>query len=338
MGMLIDGRWTEHNQTLVSGSYQRPESRYRQPLDQHILSAMEEEPDRFLLISSWSCPWSHRLLLVRALKRLESVITIHTTGGARLEGYPVHSGKPWTLPGTDKVIHHLHQLYTANDPGYSGRVTVPLLWDCLEARIVSNESTQIMQALDRLPAGPGLTDFTLRPESRTAEIDALNDKIYRHLSNAVYRAGFATEQSAYQDAVADVFETLDWLEIRLARHRYLLGSALTEADWRLFPTLVRFDIDYVLHSRCTKHRLVDYPNLWAYARDLYQWPGIAETVNFDAIHHSNHQQDTVTPLLPSNDWWQPHQRESLGAAQVWNRRSELMKFQVNSDTSSFQVS
>jgi len=221
-----------------------------------------------------------------------------------------------------RPIVHLHELYTASDSEFTGRVTVPVLWDSLAKVIVSNDSTQIMRALDAV-TGAEVHDFTLRPAAHAAEVDELNDFIYNGLSNAVYRAGFAEKQASYDEAVALVFETLQILEDRLAQRRYLLGPGLTEADLRLFPTLVRFDAVYAILARCSLRRLVDHPNLWAYARDLYSWPNVAETVDMDALRKGAYSADRtnnpfgIVAIAPDADWQLPHGRERLGPVQVF---------------------
>ena len=312
MGMLINGSWTEEDRIIESGAFVREPSVLRD-VDPGTADAIATQPGRFQLIASWTCPWSHRLLLVRALKGLSTALPVQLAGGRRVEGYPLDHGRAWRVPGTDRDIVHLHELYTMAVPDYTGRSTVPVLWDSQARRIVSNDSAALMRLLDAVPGEP---DFTLTPASLLPQIDTLNDWIYGGLSNAVYRTGFAESQAAYDRAIADVVATLDQLEARLADRRFLLGSTVTEADWRLFPTLVRFDVDYFIHSRCSHRRLTEYPNLWAYARDLYAWPGVAQTVDFDAIHRSNHEDAPILPILPFADWRAAHTRDRLGPRQV----------------------
>ena len=326
MGMLIKGKWTEEDHIIENGVYQRPASIYNHDLAADMPLSLAQEKDRFHLIASWSCPWSHRLTLMRTLKGLENLIPLHIAGGKRVQGYPLKNGDLWQVPGSQQNIVHLHQLYSINDPNYTGRSTVPILWDRKTQTIVSNESSKIMRALDAVATSPTnnqtLSNFTLLPAEQQNAIDALNKTIYENLSNAVYRASFATTQAAYDQAVSKVFATMDELEERLTEQRYLLGGAITEADWRLFPTLVRFDIDYFIHSRCSQKRLTEYPVLWAYARDLYSWRGVANTVNFPAIHLSNHSKRKIIPLMPHADWSAPHHREKLSPAQVYRANQE----------------
>ena len=271
MGMLINGVWREQDRLTHRGAFVRRPGAFAGAIDQGVVEAMAAEPGRFCLIGSWSCPWSHRTMLIRQLKGLQAVLPLHMTGGERVEGYPANFGKPWRVPGGERTIRHLHQLYTLSDPAVTGRSTVPVLWDSQQQRIVSNESAAIARALDAV-ASPG-AEFTLAPAGLALEMAELNDAIYRDLSNGVYRAGFARSQSAYDEAVTAVFSMLEALEQRLADRRYLLGAVVTEVDWRLFATLVRFDLDYVPHSGCGRRRLVEYPHLWDYARDLYSWQG-----------------------------------------------------------------
>jgi putative glutathione S-transferase len=266
---------------------------------------------------SLACPWAHRTLIVRALKGLEGLIGVSVVHWLMGE-------KGWTfreaegvVPDPNEGVAVLHELYTRADPRYTGRVTVPVLWDKAQRTIVSNESSEIIRmfngAFDHLGAREG--DFY--PAVMRDEIDALNGRIYTTVNNGVYRCGFATTQEAYEEAVHPLFATLDALEDRLASRRYLLGSALTEADWRLFTTLVRFDPVYVGHFKCNLRRLVDYPHLFAYTRDLFQVPGVAETVNMTHIKRHYYQSHTtinpsgVVPVGPEIDFLTPHGREHL---------------------------
>jgi glutathionyl-hydroquinone reductase len=322
MGMLLNGVWTDQDDTVQDGAYIRASSTYDRPIPAEMIDALSRQPGRFTLIVSMSCPWSHRALLVRAVKRLSDLLPIHVASGPRLEGYPVSAGAPWTPPGLERAIVHLHELYTASDPHFTGRVTVPLLWDSASRQIVSNDSAQIMRALDAV-AGETIARFTLRPAALATEIDELNDFIYDGVSNAVYRAGFAQTQSAYDEAVDLVFASLERLEARLEHRRFLFASGLTESDLRLFPTLVRFDAVYAILARCSLRRLVDHPSLWAYARDLYAWPHVAGTVDMDAMRRGAYEADRthnpygIVAVAPDVDWHVPSGRERLGPAQVF---------------------
>lgn len=322
MGMMIAGSWREEERRFADGAFVRPASVYGGDLAPDTLAALGGEPGRYHLIASASCPWSHRVLIVHRLKGLDTVVPQQIAGGPRTEGYAVNGGGPWPVPGAEARIVHLHELYALSDPGYTGRVTVPLLWDSRARRIVSNESARILRAFDAVPPEPGGLDFTLVPDGLAAEIDALNARLDRDLCNGVYRAGLAQRQSAYDAAVAGVFARLDALEARLRRRRYLMGATVTEADWRLFPTLLRFDAVYHGHFRCARRRLVDYPNLWAYARDLFAWRGVAETVDMAAIREGYYRNDGlhnpfgIVAVAPDADWREPHGREALGPARL----------------------
>ena len=322
MGMLVAGRWTDDDRQIQGGAFVRHVSECGQGLEPDTLGASFSEPGRYHLIASLSCPWSHRTLIMHRLKGHEDHIPVQIAGGPRVEGYAIDQGRPWTVPGTDACIQHVHQLYSLSDPTYTGRATVPALWDAATARLISNDSSAIMRALDAARSQQGLAAFTFLPKPLSHEIDALNDEIDRDLSNAVYRAGLAERQDAYDDAVTAVFAMLDRLEQRLAGSRYLFGAVITETDWRLFTTLVRFDAVYVTHFRCTRRRLVDYPHLWGYARDLYGFSGIADTVDFPAVlegyyrYDGRHNPFGIITALPDMDWYARHDREALGPAKL----------------------
>lgn len=336
MGMLIDGAWSEQDDSIRDGAFVRAPSSYGAPVAQRTIDQLSRDPGRFTLIVSMSCPWSHRTLLARAVKGLSDKLPIHVAGGPRIEGYPVAAGNAWTPPGLGRPIIHLHELYAASDADFTGRVTVPVLWDSVEQKIVSNDSARIMRALDEVFV-LGVPSFTLRPTDLAPEIDALNAFMHKGLSNAVYRAGFAEAQAPYDEAVVQVFETLDILEDRLEDRRYLLGPGLTESDLRLFPTLVRFDAVYAILARCSLRRLIDYPNLWAYARDLYAWPKVASTINMRALREGAYEADRTTnpfgivAIAPDVDWTAPHGRERLGPAQVFTTAGDLAEREVQPD-------
>lgn len=326
MGMLQNGRWVEEDAITTDGAYVRRPSVHAGPVPGEVIGALAAEPGRFHLVASESCPWSHRALLVRRLKGLEALVPVHIAWGPRVEGYAIAGGASRTVPGTHRRIRHLHELYTLDDPVYTGRSTVPVLWDSRERRIVSNESSVILRAFDAVRRPEITPDFTLAPPARLPDIDAVNADIYENLSNGVYRAHFAGSQAAYDEAVDDVFRTMDTLDARLAERRYLLGNTITEADWRLFPTLFRFDAIYHVLHRCTRRRLVDYPNLWAYARDLYAWRGIAGVVTLDAMRRAGYRAeangsrnavaDAIVAAAPDADWGTPHGRDVLGPARI----------------------
>ena len=270
------------------------------------------EPGRYHLYISHSCPWAHRTLIVRGLKRLELVIGFTAVDPLRDErGWRFLPEQPDLLNG----FRFLSEAYLATDPAFTGRVTVPVLWDVREGRIVNNESSEIIRMLNAWSdEGPDLY-----PEPLRAEIDAVNARVYHCVNNGVYRAGFAATQTAYEEAFDELFGALDWLDERLAGRRWLVGGpAPTEADWRLFVTLVRFDAVYVSHFKCNLRRIADYPALSAYVRDLYQQPGIAGTVDFDDIKrhyymtHGSLNPNAIVPKGPELDLLSPHGRERLG--------------------------
>jgi putative glutathione S-transferase len=321
MGMLIEGRWCDDDRVIENGVYNRPPSYFGRDLPAGVVEGLRAEPGRYHLIASLSCPWSQRATLIRHLKALTDDIPLHLAGGPRVQGYAVNAGARWRVPGTDRTIAHLHELYSLSEPAYTGRVTVPVLWDSKVRRIVSNESARIMRACDAAPGTEAL-DYTLVPDELAAAIDGLNRQLHQGLSNAAYRAGFAERQDAYAVAVKDVFDTMNDLERRLTSQRYLHGGVITESDWRLFPSLVRFDAVYYVLFRCSRRRLVDYPKLWAYARDLFGWAGVAETVDFDAIREGAYLNDRnnnrfgLVAVAPDANWRAPHGREHLGPAKV----------------------
>ena len=325
MGRLHEGVWRDRRVDTkpTQGRFVRDRSRFRDWITADGAAGpageggFKAEPGRYHLYVSYACPWAHRTLIFRALKGLEGMIPLSVVN--RFMG---ENG--WTFEDGDGVIadpvnnaRFLYQVYLAARPDYSGRVTVPVLWDKNKATIVSNESSEIIRmfnsAFDAIGAKPG--DYY--PQPSRPEIDALNERIYGTLNNGVYKARFATTQDAYEEAVVPLFETLDWLEERLSASRYLLASAITEADWRLFTTLVRFDPVYFGHFKCNLKRIADYPNLSGYLRDLYRQPGVAATVRLDHIkahYYSSHETinpTRIVPLGPEIDYAAPHGRASL---------------------------
>lgn len=276
------------------------------------------EPGRYHLYVSYACPWAHRTLILRALKGLTDSISVSVV-------HPIMPAESWTFgedyPGTtgDRIhgLRMLAELYRRADPTFDGLVTVPVLYDIQRDTIVNNESSEIIRMLNQAFDAWGNADLDVYPEPLRAEIDAINAQVYDGVNNGVYRAGFATTQAAYDIAFDSLFDALDALEARLAGQRYLVGARLTEADWRLFCTLVRFDAVYYSHFKCNRQRLTDYPHLWAYTRELYQMPGIAETVHMNHIKahyygsHPNLNPTGIIPKGPNLDFNQPHGRESL---------------------------
>lgn len=324
MGLLIEGQWHDrwYDTERTGGRFERSESVFRDWVTRDGGSGFKAESGRYHLYVSLACPWAHRTLILRKLKRLEQHVSLSVVDWLMGDDGWVFSDRLGAIPDSVNHARFLHEIYTRAKPDYSGRVTVPVLWDKRQGTIVNNESSEIIRMLNRafdgLPGVDGSLDFY--PDLLCAHIDAINDKVYDNVNNGVYKAGFATSQSAYEDAVRALFETLDELEWRLSRQRYLVGDRLTEADWRLFTTLVRFDPVYVGHFKCNIRRLADYPNLWAYTRELYQVPGVAETVNMAHIkghYYESHRMinpSGIVPLGPEIDFAAPHDRARLAAA------------------------
>ncbi|QYU67665.1 glutathione S-transferase family protein [Leptolyngbya sp. 15MV] len=277
------------------------------------------EPGRYRLYVSYACPWAHRTLIGRALKGLRDMVAVSVVHWLMRDDGWTFSPDPDGLVGDPlHGARFLRELYQRSEPAFTGRVTVPVLWDEATSRIVSTQSADILRMFNSAFDDLGATPLDLYPAPLRAEIDALNARIFETVNHGVYRAGFATDQATHETAVRALFGTLDWLEARLATSRFLLGDAPTEADWRLLPTLIRFDLVYHGHFKCNLRRIVDHPNLWAYARDLYQWPGIAATVRFD--HAKRHYYEShrhinptgIVPLGPAQDWAAAHHRAGLG--------------------------
>ena len=325
MGLLVDGVWQDmwYDTEKSGGRFVRSTQTFRNwvtpdgALGPSGEGGFEAESGRYHLYVSYACPWAHRTLVFRSLKGLEDHIGVSVV-------HPDMLGDGWTFDvgfdgATGDGLHgfdFMREVYLKADPTMSGRVTVPVLWDRKRETIVSNESAEIIRmfnsAFDTIT---GNTD-DYWPEALREEIEAVNARIYDTVNNGVYKAGFASSQEAYDEAVTALFESLDWLEARLASSRFLVGDRATEADWRLFTTLVRFDEVYHGHFKCNRRRLIDYPNLWAYARELYQWPGVAGTCHPDHwIRHYHYSHETINPhrivpVGPVLDWTAPHDREA----------------------------
>jgi glutathionyl-hydroquinone reductase len=284
MGILVDGQWSEEEltaETDKAGAFQRSDSHFRDRITADGSSGFKAEAGRYHLYVAYNCPWAHRTLIFRALKKLEGVITTTCAlPGIREEGWTFERDArfPECTPDTVNGFRHLHEAYTASDPHYSGKVTVPTLWDKGTQRIVNNESSEIIRMLNSEFRGIAGDDTDFYPVPLRSEIDRINQTVYTNVNNGVYRCGFARSQTAYEAAYDALFTTLDELEARLSRQRYLVGGQVTEADWRLFPTLVRFDVAYFPLFKCNERRIADYPNLANYMRELYSVPGIAATV------------------------------------------------------------
>ena len=319
MGYLLDGVWKDgwYDTRRTAGEFVRPLARFRNRVTADGADGYRAEPGRYHLYVSLACPWAHRTLIFRRLKRLEQAISVSVVE-------PVMSPEGWAfsaeLPDHVSGFSHLHQVYTARDPKYSGRVTVPILWDKQSRAIVNNESAEIIRFLNSEFESLSRDTPDYYPSALRGEIDVLNEFVYERVNNGVYRCGFAGTQDAYEAAVRRLFDALDTLEARLSRSRYLMGSTLTEADWRLFTTLIRFDAVYHGHFKCNLRRIEDYPNLSGYLRDLYQVPGIAETVNFDHIKrhyyvsHEHINPSRIVPLGPVQDFLRPHDRARVARA------------------------
>lgn len=318
MGLLQDGKWVDqwYDTKAANGHFKRSASQFRNWITADGsagpsgVGGFKAEAGRYHLYISHACPWAHRTMIFRALKGLEEMISVSV-----VDWYM--RGDGWTFQsGADPInnAEFMHQVYTAADPHYSGRVTVPVLWDKAQNTIVTNESSEIIRMFNSAFEEVGALAGDYYPEAQRTGIDAINARVYATLNNGVYKSGFATTQAAYEEAVVPLFETLDWLEELLSRSRYLAGAALSEADWRLFTTLVRFDPVYVGHFKCNLRRIADYPNLSNYLRELYQHPGVAETVHMDHIkNHYYASHDTVNPsgivpLGPVQDLMQAHDR------------------------------
>lgn len=327
MGRLVDGIWKdEWYDTGSDGKFKRSESQFRDwiTVDGKPAEGRERgfkaEHGRYHLYVSYACPWAHRTLVYRKLKKLEDVISVdvvHHFMGENGWTFVEEDGATGdTLYGSE----FLHQIYTRADPTYSGRVTVPVLWDKKEQTIVSNESSEIIRMLNSAFDAWGDASVDLSPAHLRREIDAVNDRVYPAINNGVYRAGFATTQGAYEEAFDELFDALDDMEQRLARSRYLVGDKTTEADWRLFTTLIRFDAVYYSHFKCNLRQIRDYPNLSNYLRDLYQVPGIASTVNMlhiKAHYYASHETVNPTRIVPKGpelDFTAPHDRNRFRKA------------------------
>ncbi|MBK3757188.1 glutathione S-transferase family protein [Stutzerimonas frequens] len=331
MGLLIDGQWHDRWYASRDGKFEREQAKRRHwvtpdgapgPDGQ---GGFKAEAGRYHLYVSLACPWAHRTLIYRKLKGLEPLIDVSVVSWLMAEhGWTFDKSTGSSGDGLDD-LDYLHQRYSRDDPKYSGRVTVPVLWDREHQCIVNNESAEIIRIFN--DAFDELTGSTLDfyPEALHGEIDALNARIYPAINNGVYRAGFATTQDAYEEAFDDLFRELDWLERRLGKQRYLTGEYLTEADWRLFTTIIRFDAVYHGHFKCNLRRIEDYPNLSNWLRELYQWPGIAETVDFTHIknhYYASHRQINANGIVPQGPLLgldRPHDREHLPGRGIWSR-------------------
>lgn len=325
MGLLVNGKWVDqwYDTDSTGGKFKRDESQFRNwitadgspgPTGKGGFPAASQ---RYILYVCLACPWAHRTLIMRELKGLQEHIAVVVVS-------PLMGENGWTFaPGddvdTDPVLKadFLYQLYQKADPNYTGRVTVPMLWDSMQQTIVSNESADILRMFNSAFVAMQQSAYDYYPAALREPIDEINDYVYHNINNGVYKAGFATTQDAYNEAVYALFDALDTVEERLQSQRYLCGDQITEADWRLFTTLVRFDAVYAGHFKCNLRRIVDYPALWGYLRDLYQHNGIASTVNMSHIkrhYYSSHPSINPTGIVPAGpkiDFTLPHQRDQL---------------------------
>ncbi|WP_040610823.1 glutathione S-transferase family protein [Oceaniovalibus guishaninsula] len=330
MGRLVDGIWRDewYDTDSQGGAFQRDTARYRNWITADGSAGpsgeggFKAEAGRYHLYVSYACPWANRALFFRNLKSLRPLIEVSAVHPDMLaEGWEFRTDFDGATGDRVFGLPFARDLYLRANPRASGRVTVPILWDLERNTIVSNESAEIIRMFDSAFDGLTGNDDRYWPEDLRDAIEPVNERIYNTVNNGVYKAGFATTQSAYEAAVHPLFDTLDWLEDRLATRRYLMGDRITEADWRLFSTLVRFDLVYHQHFKCNRRRIVDYPNLWAYTRELYQWrcpdgSTIADTIHFDHIvRHYHYSHPTINPhrIIPINpviDWTEPHGRDA----------------------------
>ena len=328
MGLLVDGVWRDewYDTQASGGRFERPRTSFRNWVTPDGAAGptggagFAAAPGRYHLYVSLACPWAHRTLIMRALKGLQDLVTLSVVHWRMLDHGWTFADGPGVIPDPVHHADYLYQVYLAADPSYTGRVTTPTLWDRQTGTIVSNESSEILRMFNSAFDGVGARHGDYRPADLRDEIESLNERIYDTVNNGVYKAGFATTQQAYDEAVVPLFETLDWLEARLAGQRYLCGARLTEADIRLVVTLLRFDLVYHGHFKCNVRRIADYPNLSGYTRDLYQLPGVAAT--FDPMHAKRHYYEShrtlnpsgIVPAGPTVDFGGPHDRARFAPA------------------------
>jgi putative glutathione S-transferase len=327
MGHMIDGKWHDDDRIPADarGHFVRAESQFRNWITADGSAGpsgsggFKAEPGRYHLFVSHSCPWAHRTIIFRKLKKLEHVVSMSVADKPKTEGWSYSEPIDDFKAGEDGIFR-LHQVYAAADPRYTGKVTVPTLWDRERRTIVNNESSEIIRMFNSSFAAHTDAGYDFYPDELRGEIDRINEIVYSHFNNGVYRAGFARSQEAYEESARKVFVCLDMMEQLLDERRYLAGDRITEADWRAFPTLLRFDLVYYSHFKCNLRRVQDYPNLANYLRELYQWPGIKETLDLQKIKAGYYGQLNVNPtgivpigpILDHLDF--PHDRDRLRAA------------------------
>jgi glutathionyl-hydroquinone reductase len=324
MGMLIDGHWRDEDppaEVGKAGNFQRVDSVFRDRVTADGSSGFRAEAGRYHLYVAYTCPWAHRTQIYLALKKLIGAISVAiAVPGLREQGWTFEDNPAFPDCTPDRVngFHYLHQAYAASNPHYTGKVTVPTLWDKKTKRIVNNESSEIIRMLNAEFAAVGADTTDFYPKHLRAEIDRINEQVYATVNNGVYRCGFARSQAAYDEAYDALFATLDDIEARLGRQRYLVGNQITEADWRLFPTLVRFDVAYFSLFKCNRNRIADYPNLLNYVRELYAVPGVAETVKprYHVMGYYSITRVNPTGIIPKGtpvDFKKPHDRARFAA-------------------------
>ena len=320
MGQLVDGKWVTETITVKDsdGRFRRKPVTFRNWIKADGSTPYTPDAGRYHLYVANACPWAHRAMIFRKLRGLEEAISISIVDTLMFDnGWRFREGEGY-IPDTVNEKDFLYEVYVKADPTFTGRVTVPVLWDKQTGTIVNNESSEIIRMLNSEFAAIATPGTDYYPAELATEIDEINERIYHTVNNGVYKSGFARSQAAYEEAVTALFDTLDFLEERLSQQRYLVGKQITEADWRLFTTLVRFDPVYVGHFKCNLSRIVDYPNLSNYLRELYQVAGIAETVDLGQIKehyyrsHESINPSRVVPMGPKIDYSQPHNRDRFG--------------------------
>jgi len=324
MGMLVDGQWRDEdpvNEIGKAGNFQRVDSVFRDRITADGSSGFPAEAGRYHLYVAYTCPWAHRTQIYLALKKLTGIISVAiAVPGLREQGWMFEDNPAFPDCTPDRVngFRYLHQAYAASNPHYTGKVTVPTLWDKKTRRIVNNESSEIIRMLNSEFGALGAEPTDFYPKHLRAEIDRINAQVYTNVNNGVYRCGFARSQAAYGEAYDALFATLDEIETRLGRQRYLVGNQITEADWRLFPTLARFDVAYFSLFKCNRNRIADFPNLLNYMRELYAIPGVAETVKprYYVMGYYSITRVNPTGIIPKGtpvDFKKPHDRARFAA-------------------------
>ena len=320
MGLLVDGKWQDkwYDTSKNGGKFERQASKFRDNISNDEDAKYSVESGRYHLYVSLACPWAHRALIFRKLKGLEEHIDVSVVHPEMLDNGWEFKEYPGSTADKLYGFDYAHQIYTKAKPEITTRVTVPILWDKQTETIVNNESAEIIRIFNSGFNALTSNDDDYYPEALRQEIDDINEMVYHDINNGVYKAGFATTQKAYEEAVNALFHALDIVEERLSKQRYLVGSNITEADWRLFTTLIRFDAVYHGHFKCNKKQIADYPNIYGYMKELYQVPGVAETVNFDHIKrhyyfsHTMINPTQIIPVGPEQDLMSAHGRENIG--------------------------